>query len=191
LELIAKSPIVEVEFLSRSWVNTLSERTSLRLKYSHGLDKARISHRTADTIREFYTKFQTLIRSFPSQMIFAPDETMVDAAKGVECIASGRRSPVTMDYDHLPYISAMLSNNVIGAVLPHFLILPHRATVMPEFDDLITAGRAWICTAPNACQTRQSFLIWAVCFCHWLNVYRASCQASPSGHSDFLLILDG
>jgi hypothetical protein len=66
-------------------------------------------------------------------MNFVADEIMVDVSKGIKCITPGR---ITVDIDHLPYISAMCANNIIGAILPRFVISPHHSTAMPEFNDI-------------------------------------------------------
>jgi hypothetical protein len=71
------------------------------------------------------------------------------------------------------------------------MILPHHSTAMPEFNDIMAAGRAWICTTPTVCQTRKSFVIRTICFCHWPTMYRASSQMIGSRGSDCLLIVDG
>jgi hypothetical protein len=116
---------------------------------------------------------------------------MVDASKGPRRITARSISPLTVDHDDLPRISAMCANNRRGTILSPFIILPHHSTTMPESNNIVAAGLAWICTTPNACQTRKSFLIWTVCLCHWLAMYRASSQMIGNRASDCLLIVDG
>jgi hypothetical protein len=97
-------------------------------------------------IHMFYTQFKELIRSFYLHCIFVADETMVDVAKGAKCITQRGGSPISVDFEHLPHVSAMCANNLTGTIIPLFMILPHHASTMHEFDDIVAANRAWICT---------------------------------------------
>jgi hypothetical protein len=138
----------------------------------------------------FYTQFDEFIQSFSPRYIFVADETMVDAAKGAKCITPRGGSLITVDFKHFPHVSAMCANNLTGIIIPPFMILPHDASAMHEFDDIVAANRAWICMTQNACQTRKSFLILTICFCNWLIVHRITNQMTAE-NSDCLLIVDG
>jgi hypothetical protein len=115
---------------------------------------------------------------------------MVDASNGTKCVTLRSTSHITIDLDHLPHISTTCANNPISAILSPCMILSHHATAISESND-VAAGRVCICTTPNACQTRKSFLIRTVCFCHWLRMYRASSEMIGSRASDCLFIDDG
>jgi hypothetical protein len=82
------------------------------------------------------------------------------------------------------------ANNLTGTIIPPFIILPHDASAMHEFGDIVAANHACICTTQNACQTRKAFLIWTICFCNWLTMYRIPNQMTAD-NSDCLLIVDG
>jgi hypothetical protein len=107
----------------------------------------------------FYMQFEEFIRSFSPHCLYVADETMVDAAKGTKCITPRGGSPVGVDFEHLPHISAMCANSLTGTIMPPLMILPHRANAMHEFDNIVAANRAWVCMTQNACQTRKPFLI--------------------------------
>jgi hypothetical protein len=79
--------------------------------------------------------FEMLIRSFPPQCPSIADETMNDAAKGAKCITPRGTLRIPIDLDHIPHISGICANNLAGALLPPFLILPHHSTAMHEFDE--------------------------------------------------------
>jgi hypothetical protein len=138
----------------------------------------------------FYTQFEEVIQLFSPHWIFVADETMVDAAKGAKCIAPPGGSPISVDFEHLPHVSAMCANDLTGTIIPPFMILPYHANAMHEFGDIMAADRAWICTTQNTCQTSKSFLIWTVRFCNWLTMYRITNQMTAQ-NSDCLLIVDG
>jgi hypothetical protein len=117
-------------------------------------------------------------------------ETMVDAAKGAKYITLRGGSLVNVDFEHVPHVSAMCANNLTRTIIPPFMILPHHASAIHEFDDIVAANRAWICTTQNAYQTHKPFLIWTVCFCNWLTKYRIINQMTAE-NSDCLPIVDG
>jgi hypothetical protein len=159
VDLLAKFPVGNVDCPSRSWVNWFCKRRELRLSYAQTLDRARIAHGTDLAIRMFYTQFEEFIRSFSPHGIFVADETMVDAAKGAKCITPRGGSSISVDFERLPHVSAMCANNLTGTIIQPFMILPHDASGMHEFDDIVAANRAWICTTQDACEMRKSFLI--------------------------------
>jgi hypothetical protein len=106
----------------------------------------------------FYTQFEEFIRLVSSRCIFVAEETMVDAVKGAKCITPRGGSPISVDFMHLPHVSAMCANNFTGTIIPPFMILPHHASAMHEFDDIVAVNPAWIYTTQNACQTRKPSL---------------------------------
>jgi hypothetical protein len=88
----------------------------------------------------FYMQFEQFIRSFSPHCIFVIDETMVDAAKGAKCITPRGGSPMSVDFEHLPHVSAMCPNNFTDTIVPPFMILPHHVSAMHEFDDIVAAN---------------------------------------------------
>jgi hypothetical protein len=114
---------------------------------------------------------------------------MVDAGKGRSITPRGG-SPINVNFEHLPHVSAMCANNLTGTIIPPFMILPHHASAMHELDNIVAANRAWICRAQNACQKRKSFFIWTVCSCNWLTMSHITNQMTAE-NSNCLLIVDG
>jgi hypothetical protein len=159
VDLLAKFPVGDVDCPLRSWVSWFCEQRKLRLSYARTLDHAQIAQGTDLAIHMLYTQFNQFIRSFYPQCIFVAGETMVDAVKGAKCTTSRRGSPTSVDFEHLPHVSAMCANNLTGTIIPPLMILPHHASTMHEFDDMVAANRAWICTTQNVCQMPKSFLI--------------------------------
>jgi hypothetical protein len=94
----------------------------------------------------FYTQFEEFIQSFYPHCIFVADEIMVDAAKEAKCITQQGGLRVSVDFEHLPHVSAMCVNNLTGTIIPPFMILTHHANAMHEFDDIVAVNHAWIYT---------------------------------------------
>jgi hypothetical protein len=92
--------------------------------------------------------------------------------------------------EKVPHISVMLAHSCGGTRVPPFVIVPKLIQMKSDISELLTSHDAWIVSSPSGWETRETFFIWSVFFCHWTQEYRRRLPDWMS-ESPMLLILDG
>jgi hypothetical protein len=85
----------------------------------------------------------------------------------------------------------MLSHSVTGATVPPFVILPKLQHAPDDMLEIIRSSEAWVGSSASGWQTRETFFIWSVNFCHWLSKYRENLPDQVMRRMPSLLIVDG
>jgi serine/threonine protein kinase len=176
---------------SRSWINFFSSDNELKLKFSRSIDSNRLSAACYSKIQNFFNNFGVVLRSYPRELVFGCDETMIDLTKTTKCVVPINSIPVNEAEKQIPHLTMMLAHSCGGAKVPPFILVPNLRKESPDIRELKSAiGEAWLCASDSGWQTRETFFLWTVNFAHWTTFYRA--QLPPSlKKSGILLILDG
>ena len=84
----------------------------------------------------------------------------------------------------------MFCHNIIGTIIPPFVILPNLEKCPDEIEKYIILNQIWSVSTESGWQNRDSFLIWCINFINWLSNYRLTLDSSIRNQKA-LLILDG
>jgi hypothetical protein len=91
----------------------------------------------------------------------------------------------------LPHIYVMLAYSCSGARVPPFVIIPKLITLKPDISELMCSHDCWIISSADGWKTRETFFLWRVFFCHWIQQYRRDLRDAWMRESSILLIMDG
>jgi hypothetical protein len=89
------------------------------------------------------------------------------------------------------HIRVMFAHSAEGATVPPLVILPELQHAPVNMDVIRASSEAWLASSKKGWQTRDTFLISPLNFCHWLTIYRAIFGDRLMKVMPYLLILDG
>jgi hypothetical protein len=176
---------------SRTWANFFCIETELNLGHAREIDMKRISGAHEQKIIKFLSDFEDKLRSFPAELIFGADESMIDAHRVHKHVLSRNGCRIQEAEKELPHISTMLAHSCCGKRVPLFAIIPKLTEWTDDIRELIKSQSIWIVSSPSGWQTRETFFLWTVFFCHWAEMYRSELREYWMRHSPILLIVDG
>ena len=146
------------------------------------------SHKVID---DYFAQFSHLMSSTPPELIFTADETMLESTKiNKVVIPNSIREYFEAAPPEFPHITAMCSTNVFGNHLPLFIILKELKNIPPEIKILAETEQIYLASSPNGWMDRWAFLLWTICFIHWVDGFRAKLPSRIASLTG-LLIMDG
>jgi hypothetical protein len=182
---------MDVDPPSRSWINFFSDEKGLKLKFAQPIDPARLSSACHSKIQRFFDQFGSLMRSYPKELVFGCDETMINLIKTTKCVVPNKATPITEREKQIHHITMMLAHSCGGAKVPPYILVPNLKKESADIQELKSSvGEVWFCSSKSGWQTRETFFLWAINFAHWTTLYRAQLPPCLKA-SGLLLILDG
>lgn len=177
---------------SRSWINEVVEKLSIRLQKPIYIDVDRRDACSRDRLVNFYLKFKTIISETPKCLLFGADETMMSTTYRGKILLPDDDEPhsILKNEFKVPHITALCVHNVIGVHPPPFIILPGIQHLPAELNEFAESGRAWFSSSTSGWMTRDLFFLFAIHFINWLSQYRTTLSASLRDLRA-LLIMDG
>jgi hypothetical protein len=183
---------------SRSWLNKVLERYSLTLAYSKEMDPTKIFEATHQKIKNFFDIFGNFIASFPPELIFNADESMIDLHQYTKVVYrnnalnnSEKKTILEVLEHHIPHISGMFCFSAAGAIVKPMIILPYQNTLTPDIIEIIARNQCWLVSGNSGWETKDTFFLWTVCFCIWANQFRSELPNPQLRTHPILLLLDG
>ena len=181
----------DVDGPCRSWINALMEKIDARLAKVRFIEGKRFTACSFEVVDEFFAKFDALLRSTPPELMFSADETMIDLHRPNKVIVPDSVlryfEPTPPDF---PHITAMCATNVVGSRLPLFFVLSKLKKTPSELFSLVNPGTIWLASTESGWVDRWCFMLWCVCFVHWLRGFRAKLPTHIAEKRG-LLIVDG
>jgi hypothetical protein len=183
---------------SRSWLNKILDKYSLKLLYSKEIDPSKIYEATHQKIRAFFDIFGNFISSFPPELIFNADESMIDLKQYNKVVCSlhelntaKNKTILEAMEQHIPHISGMFCFSAVGTVVKPMIIIPYQNSFTPDIHEIISRNECWLFSSNTGWETKDTFFLWAVCFCIWVNQFRSELPNPQLRTHPILLILDG
>jgi hypothetical protein len=181
---------LDLEPPSPQWVRLCAQRNDLKVKTSRAIDADRILGCRKEKIEAFYKEHEKTLKETPPTLIFGADETMLNGNYVTKVIVpEEERESFTVEKP-FPHITAMLSQNCVGAVVDPFVIIPPLEKLTPDLQSISFAGKISIASNSKSWMTSQCFCIWAIHFIHWLSLYRENLPVETK-FKRALLIIDG
>ena len=182
----------QIEKPTRTWTNNLLDKLNAHLTKPRLIDGKRFLAVSYQKINDYFNKFGAFIGSFDKLLIITADETMIQAnSKPLKVIVPTTMPSYTSSKPpEMPHITAMCSNNLVGASPPLFIIIKNRKTLPQELKDLVYSGQIAVASTTTGWMDRWCFLIWCIHFVSWLTQYRSHLPLSLRG-KNLLLIMDG
>jgi hypothetical protein len=176
---------------SRTWVANFCEANGIDLKNRREIAADRISGGYREHIAGYFIKFGPLIQSYPPELVFGADESMLDTIpRSKVAVPKGTREAIEIDESEFPHITAMLCHSPSGASMPPFFLIPKLLALPAELESLSIGGRCYIASSPKGWMTRDAFLLWTIHFINFLSSYRLNLPKSMR-EKETLLIVDG
>jgi hypothetical protein len=164
---------------SRSWINHILDHYHLKLGYSKEMDPSKIFAGTRTKIEHFFNQFGSLISSFPPELIFNADESMLDLKQYSKVLFSEEsgsnysdQSVLEIYEKHVPHISAMFGFSASGVLVKPAIIIPYQSSITREIAEIVSRDECWLFSGNSGWETKETFFQWCICFAHWANSYR-------------------
>jgi hypothetical protein len=131
----------EIEHPSASWVKSFGKRNEIQIKTSRSMRVDRILGCQKTIIEHFFAEHESIIRTAEPAWLFGADETMLNGNSVSKIVApTESRSSFSIDAE-FPHMTAMLSHNVIGAVVDPFVVIPKLSRMTPELKTIYQSGK--------------------------------------------------
>lgn len=178
----------DIETPVRSWINCNLEDICSKIRPARVVDYDRFFSCTTENVKAFFDTLRPCIVDKSPALIFGADELGLDPTLKkkyifIEFIA--RNAPI-----QIRHFTIMFSHNLIGTLIPLFVIIPNLQNCPEEIEKYINLGQIWCVSTERGWQNGESFLIWYINFINWLSNYRLTLDASISDQKA-LLIVDG
>ena len=175
----------------RSWINGVLADLLISIRTTRFIDILRKISCTPENIQNYFEIAAEIISRIHPFLLFGADETMLfpSVRKKVVLPANVQSEFITAKTT-LPHFSAMCSHNIYGRSFANFIILPNLKNLPAELSEFADIGDVTFCSSKSGWQTKETFLMWVICFINDVSVYR---QDLPEEIRDqeALLIIDG
>ena len=154
---------------SRSWINGVCESLDIRICRAQELEVARRMWCDYDTIVRWFLEFSILFDR-PVELLFNMDETYVNSAKSLHCLAPAGRKPLTASLPVMPHMTGAVTIHAGGERFLPLIVLPKKKTLrsLEAFE-----GHAFFASSTSGWMTRNLFRFYALTFVAQLQQLRA------------------
>lgn len=182
----------DIDTPARTWINYNLEDLCSKIRQARIVDYDRFFACTTDIVKSFFELSGPHIEDKNPALIFGADELGLDPSFKKKYIIPdhvtefiAKSSPIQM-----PHFTIMFCHNIIGTLIPPFVILPQLKNCPEEIQKYINLGQIWCVSTDSGWQNRDSFLIWCINFINWLSSYRLTLYTTIR-EQKALLIIDG
>ena len=175
----------------KGWLYMNKDKLEAELLTPKNVEINRMIACTPQNILDFTEIFIPIVDNYHPILRFCADETMLypDVVQKI-LVPKDEERPIISDYPTLPHITGMCCCNPFGDKMPLFIILSQLKKLPNELKPFLESGKAYFSSSDSGWQTRDTFLWFAICFIHWLSIFKLTIDKSlrdlPS-----ILIMDG
>ena len=183
----------DLESPARTWINSNLLELCSKIRQARIVDYDRFFSCTTEIIQSFFELSSPHLEDKSPALIFGADELGLDPSLKKKYIIPeyvnefiAKSGPIQM-----PHFTIMFCHNVIGTLIPPFVLIPQLLDKCPEeIQTFIDLGQIWAVSTESGWENRDSFLIWTINFINWLSNYRLTLDTSIRDQRA-LLIIDG
>lgn len=182
----------DIETPVRSWINCNLEDWCSKIRQARVIDYDGFFSCTTDIVKAFFDTSKPFIEDKSPALIFGADELGLDPTLKKKYIVPENVIEFIVKNAHIqiPHFKNLFSHNLIGTLIPPFVIFPNLQNCPEEIRKYINLGQILCVSTESGWQNRESFLIWCINFINWLSNYRLTLDDSIRDQK-VLLILDG
>jgi hypothetical protein len=131
----------------------------LSLKNCWRIPRDRLSNGTKDKTSSFFEEFQQRLQSFPPELVFGADETMVNINRKYKAVTEERMAISVEAFENqLPHIRVMRTHSAAGAMVSPFVILPQLQEPTANVLVIMEHFKAWVGSSAQGWQSCRLFL---------------------------------
>ena len=167
----------------RSWINGVLAELDASIRRIRFVDILRIICATPENINQYFDIAEQIINRIHPYLRFGADETML--------FPSMKRRVVLPRNIANEFIQAKVTlPHFSGKYFTPFIILTKIKNLPQELREFAERGDSVFASNSSGWETRETFLLWTICFINELSVYRQDLPAEIR-NNEALLIIDG
>ena len=135
----------------RSWINANLSEHDAKIRSARIVENDRYFSCCPYLINPFFDLLERCIDGVVPPLIFGADELCLDATirKKFVVLSSISHFNVTESEANIPHITIMFIHNIIGTIIPHYVILPSLEKYPIEIVNNIKYGQIFCCSTDS------------------------------------------